>query len=76
MAVKGYGYWTLVGMNVAPPVGYAISVWLTFRVRLLLSVLAGGPLPPGEWARVFVSTGTALFDNLTVRYLLGRSRRL
>jgi hypothetical protein len=76
MAVKGYGYWTLVGMNVAPSVGYAISVWLTFRVHLLFSVLAGGPLPPGERARVFVSTGTALFDNLTVRYLLGRSRRL
>ena len=75
MAVKGYGYWALVGMNVVPPVVYAISVWVTFRVRLLLSVLAGGPLLPGEWARVFVFTGTTLFDNLTIRYLLGRSRR-
>lgn len=28
MAVKGYGYWALVGMNVVPPVVYAISVWL------------------------------------------------
>lgn len=38
-------------------------------VRDLIDVLRDGPLPGGGRPRVFISTGSALFDNVTIEYL-------
>lgn len=43
-------------------------------VRDLLSAVANGPRR-GDGPRIFISTGSALFDNLTAAYLLSRERR-
>jgi len=39
----------------------------------LLRLLREGPRPVSGRARVFISTGSALFDNLTIKYFLNRS---
>jgi ornithine cyclodeaminase/alanine dehydrogenase-like protein (mu-crystallin family) len=38
----------------------------------LLSLVAEAPRPPAQRRRLFISTGSALFDNLTIGYLLSR----
>lgn len=40
----------------------------------LLGVLRAGPSPSTGRPRIFISTGSALFDNLTIGYLLSRLR--
>jgi ornithine cyclodeaminase/alanine dehydrogenase-like protein (mu-crystallin family) len=40
----------------------------------LLTLLREGPRMPSRGPRIFISTGSALFDNLTIAYLLHRHR--
>lgn len=40
----------------------------------LMSLCRDGPRPAGKRTRIFISTGSALFDNLTIAYLLRHAR--